>query len=91
MNDTKNIEKESITGDVISEKEYNKKLNVTEVANEEATIETKNTSQVIKSANPEKVIVKEIVEEPAPVVAPVVTKTVIKKPAVSKPVVKVIK
>jgi hypothetical protein len=33
VNDTKNIEKESTTGDVISEKEYNNKINATEAAN----------------------------------------------------------
>lgn len=57
MNDTKNIEKESTTGDVISEKEYNNKTNATEKAIEEATIETKNSTQVIKSV-PEKVVVE---------------------------------
>ena len=88
VNDTKNIEKESTTGDVISEKDYNKTtINATKIANDEATIETKDTTQVIKNATPEKVIVKEVVEEPTPVVTktvveeptPVVTKTIVKK------------
>ena len=55
-NQTKDIEKESTNGDVISEKEYANKTNATEAAIKEeekaTTIETKNVTKVIKKVTP---------------------------------------
>ena len=52
--DTRDIEKSSSTGEVISVDDYNKKTNITETANEEATIETKNSTTVVTPVTPVK-------------------------------------
>lgn len=64
VNSTKDIEKNSVTGDIISVEDYNNKTNITDVANDEATIETKNSTMIVRSVPAPATVVREVEETP---------------------------
>ena len=85
VNSTKDIEKKSITGDIISVDDYNNKTNITDVANDEATIETKNSTMIVKSVPaPATTVVREV--EEAPTAQPVRRVVRVIAPSVETPV-----